>query len=144
MPFPASAPAFLTYLREERGVRPATIEHYQTHLEAFGTYLARLDLEQPAAFSPVVLSGFITDTSRGLCTTSIKLRAVAEYCACFWRYLRREQHLPPRFERGGRGSTDPSPVGDPAGRVVGGRPADAGAGRSADHRRSPVAATTRF
>lgn len=92
MPFPLIAPAFLAYLREERGVRPATIEHYQVHLEAFGTYLTRLDLLQPAALSPVVLSGFITDTSPGLCKTSIKSRCGV--LRVFLRYLHREQHLP--------------------------------------------------
>ncbi|MFN8583683.1 MAG: site-specific integrase [Gemmatimonadaceae bacterium] len=92
LPFPAIAPAFLAYLREERGVSPATIEHYQIHLEALGTYLARLDLVQPAALSPVVLSGFITDTSPGLCKTSIKSRCGV--LRVFLRYLYREQHLP--------------------------------------------------
>lgn len=92
MPFPTIIPAFLAYLRDERGLREATIDHYQFHLEALGVYLTRLDLEQPAALSPVVLSGFITDTSPGLCKTSIRDRCGV--LRVFLRYLHRERHVP--------------------------------------------------
>lgn len=92
MPFPAIMPAFFAYLREERGLRDASIDHYRCHLEAFGTYLARVGLVESAELSPVVLSGFITDTSPGLCKTSIRSRCGV--LRVFLRYLHREQHIP--------------------------------------------------
>lgn len=91
MAFPAIAPAFVAYLRDERGLREATIDHYRFHLEAFAAYLAQLDLLEPAALSPVVLSGFVTDTSAGLAKTSIRDRCGV--LRVFLRYLHREQHV---------------------------------------------------
>jgi integrase/recombinase XerD len=92
MPFPSITAAFLTYLREERGLRDASIDHYRFHLEALGAYLTRIDLVQPAALSPVVLSGFITDTSHGIAKTSVRDRCGA--VRVFLRYLHREHHIP--------------------------------------------------
>ena len=97
LPFPTIMPAFLAYLREERGLRDATIEHYRVHLEALGIYLTRLDLIQPAALSPVVLSGFITETSSGLAKTSIRDRCGV--LRVFLRYLHRDRHVPQDLSR---------------------------------------------
>jgi hypothetical protein len=41
MAFPTITPAFLAYLRDERGLREASIDHYRFHLEALGAYLTR-------------------------------------------------------------------------------------------------------
>jgi integrase/recombinase XerD len=92
MPFPDITPAFVAYLREERGLREASIDHYRFHLEALGTYLTRLGLVEPTALSPVVLSGFVTDTSPGLAKTSVRDRCGV--LRVFLRYLHREQHMP--------------------------------------------------
>jgi site-specific recombinase XerD len=92
MPFPTITPAFLAYLRDERGLREASIDHYRFHLEALGAYLARIDLVQPTALSPVVLSGFITDTSQGISKSSIRDRCGT--VRVFLRYLHREKHVP--------------------------------------------------
>ena len=91
MPFPAITPAFFAYLRDERGLRDASIDHYRFHLEALGAYLTRIDLVQPFALSPVVLSGFITDTSPGLAKTSIRDRCGV--LRVFLRFLHREKHV---------------------------------------------------
>ena len=74
MPFPDIAPAFVAYLREERGLREAANRAYQFHLEACARTSTRLGLVQPTALSPVVLSGFFTDTARGCAKTSVRDR----------------------------------------------------------------------
>ncbi len=92
MPFPDLAPRFFTYLRDERGLRETSIDHYRFHLEALGSYLARVELHDPAALSPVVLSAFIADTTRGLSKTSIRDRCGT--LRVFLRFLHREGYLP--------------------------------------------------
>ena len=57
-----------------------------------GSYLARVELHDPAALSPVVLSAFIADTTRGLSKTSIRDRCGT--LRVFLRFLHREGYLP--------------------------------------------------
>jgi len=46
MPFPTITATFFAYLRDKRGLRDATIEHYRFHLEGLAAYLTRLNLVQ--------------------------------------------------------------------------------------------------
>jgi len=89
MPFCHQAPAFFSYLREERGLREPSILLYQHHLRSLESYLVRIGLRDLKDLSSPVLSSFITDrcSSRsksehvGLC---VSLRV-------FLRYLHRER-----------------------------------------------------
>lgn len=87
-PFIQEAPGFFGYLREERGLREASIQQYRHFLRGFEVYLHRIGCHMLGGLSPPVLSAFVTEragtfgrsTMIGLCCT---LRV-------FLRYLRRE------------------------------------------------------
>ena len=87
-PFISEAPGFFTYLREERGLREATIDHYCHFLRSFEAYLTRIECHPLGALSAPVLSAYVTERAGtfgrsamiGLCCS---LRV-------FLRYLRRE------------------------------------------------------
>jgi site-specific recombinase XerD len=87
-PFIQEAPGFFPYLREERGLREASIQRYCQFLRGFEAYLQRIGCHRLGGLSPPVLSAFVTEragtfgrsTMIGLCGT---LRV-------FLRYLRRE------------------------------------------------------
>ena len=84
-PFERQAPGFLTYLVEEKGLRPRSILHYRYHLYQFAAYLRRIGLNDLARLSPTALSGFIAEyapprvawtTMRNACGT---LRVLLRY-----------------------------------------------------------------
>lgn len=88
-PFHDRAPGFFDYLRTERGLREASVAQYRMALRAFEGYLGEIGLHELHALSPVVLSGFMTDKSDGLCKTGIKHRC--GMLRVFLRYLHRER-----------------------------------------------------
>lgn len=90
-PFQGQAGAFFTALREERGLRPASIAHYRYHLGHFEAYLQRLGLVDLAALSPVVLGAFVAESSQRLRRTG--LRDCCGTLRVFLRYLYRERRL---------------------------------------------------
>lgn len=84
-PFQRQAPRFLTYLTEEKGLRPRSILQYRHHLHQFAAYLRRIGVDDLATLSPIVLSGFIAEyappriawtTMRNACGT---LRVLLRY-----------------------------------------------------------------
>jgi integrase/recombinase XerD len=90
-PFAHAAPGFFQYLREERGLREASIRLYEHHLRHFERYLVGLGLDQLEGISPVVLSAVVTERSQMLGTSSL-----TTLCSClrvFLRYLHREDLL---------------------------------------------------
>lgn len=87
-PFAIVAPGFFHYLRDERGLRDASIEHYHHHLKPFEAYLHRIELTDLVTLSPVVLSSYLTETSRGIAKTSLRDRCGV--LRVFLRYLHRE------------------------------------------------------
>jgi integrase/recombinase XerD len=87
----------LQYLREERGLRDATLDGYSHHLLRFEEYLRSIQLDALSGLSPVVLSSFITDTSHGLSKKSIGDRC--GILRVFLRYLYRERVPCARSER---------------------------------------------
>jgi site-specific recombinase XerD len=87
-PFLGRAGAFFQFLREERGLRPETLEHYQHDLRAFERYLQGLGLHDFAALSPAVLGGFIAESSRRLGRSGLRNRCGV--LRVFLRYLARE------------------------------------------------------
>ncbi len=88
VPFQGGAPGFFAYLREERGLRPASIVGYRHYLTTFEAYLERIALHDLAALSPAVLSAFVADRSPRLSRTS--LRDLCGTLRVFLRYLHRE------------------------------------------------------
>ena len=89
-PFCEQASGFFGYLREERGLRDASIHQYDHHLRRFEAYLARIDLHDLSALSPPILSAFMTQRSGRLSQSSLTAA-----CVClrvFLRYLAREGH----------------------------------------------------
>jgi site-specific recombinase XerD len=87
-PFEAQAPRFFSYLTEEKGLRPRTVEQYQFHLRQFAAHLERIGVSDLAAVSPTVLSGFVADYGPRLAWPT--LRNACGALRVFLRYLHRE------------------------------------------------------
>jgi len=87
-PFEQQAPKFFTYLTEEKGLRPRSIEKYQHYLHQFAGYLARIGLKDLARLSPNMLSGFIADYGPRVAWST--LRNGCGTLRVFLRYLHRE------------------------------------------------------
>lgn len=60
-PFAQSAPGFIEYLRNERGLSEATIYLYHHHLKRFADYLSRIGMNSLSELSPAVLASFVID-----------------------------------------------------------------------------------
>lgn len=89
MPFISQAPGFFAYLREERGLREPTVDHYGHFLRRFETYLGRIGCHSLGALSAPVLSAFVTE-----CSGTFGRSAMIGLCSSlrvFLRYLRRER-----------------------------------------------------
>ena len=84
-PFAAEVPEFITYLREERGLREATVKHYAHYLSALRDYCQRVGATELSAMSPALLAAFVVDrcprlspsSRRDLCTAA---RVFLRYC----------------------------------------------------------------
>ena len=87
-PFIDRVPDFFAYLRDERGLRAATIWQYTHHLRQLAVYLRERGLCDLRALSPVVISGFLTDRGRHFSRSSVRSRCVV--LRVFLRYLHRE------------------------------------------------------
>jgi integrase/recombinase XerD len=87
--FQGRAGRFFEYLSEERGLRPASIEHYRHDLAAFEAYLGRIGCSDVTAISPPILGAFVVESARHICTTSVRNRCGA--LRVFLRYLHRER-----------------------------------------------------
>lgn len=88
-PFCSVVPGFFAYLVDERGLRPASIEHYRHHLDRFEAYLDRIGMRRLDELSPVVLSSYIVErASSGLARSSV--RDSAGVLRVFLRYAHRE------------------------------------------------------
>jgi integrase/recombinase XerD len=91
-PFASAVPDFFAYLVEERGLRPASIEHYRHHLDRFEAYLGRVGIQRLDELSPVILSSYVVErASSGLARSSV--RDSAGVLRVFLRYAHREGAL---------------------------------------------------
>jgi integrase/recombinase XerD len=61
VPFQKTAPDFFEYLRQERGLRPATLYQYVYHLRVFEAYLRRLGIGAVGEISPALLTTFLME-----------------------------------------------------------------------------------
>lgn len=87
-PFPDVAGAFFAYLREERGLRETSVDHYRHYLAQFEAYLHRIELHDLQSLSPAVLGAWIADRSQHFGRSS--LRDLCGVVRVFLRYLHRE------------------------------------------------------
>ena len=86
-PFQVEAPGFLDHLVEERGARPATVEHYGHGLRRLAKYFARVGAKLAHA-SPALLASFVIDSAPGLSASS--RTNVCGTVRVFLRYCHRE------------------------------------------------------
>lgn len=87
-PFIEQAPGFFGYLQEERGVRPATLHHYDHCLRSLQGYLHDVGVIALNELSPAILSAFVTARGQqwGKCT----MNGLCAVLRVFLRYLQRE------------------------------------------------------
>lgn len=90
-PFHTQAPGFFTYLRQERGLRAASIHQYTYELRELERYLRALNLVALTGLSPVVLSSYVVERARRLGACGIRSACVS--VRVFLRYLHRERVL---------------------------------------------------
>jgi site-specific recombinase XerD len=87
-PFERQAPRFFQYLKEEKGLRPASIRQYQFHLRQFASYLERIGVGSVARLTPLILSAF--NAEYGPRVSWSTLRNACGTLRVFLRYLHRE------------------------------------------------------
>lgn len=83
-PFQDKAPGFFDYLREERGLRPATLHRYEYHLRVFEKYLQQVGASRLRDITPSLIGAFVTErgrrlSSRGMQGVSDSLRGLLNY-----------------------------------------------------------------
>ena len=88
-PFSNHAPAFFSYLRNERGLGEISIARYFLHLRRLEKYFAKISLGDLYDLSPVILSSFMCDISRSLGKWG--MRELCCVLRVFFRYLYQER-----------------------------------------------------
>src|SRR5688572_25888833 len=85
LPFSDAAPGFFAYLRDERGLKAATLDHYRHYLNRLASYLRSKGVDSLGALSPALLARFVVDSApqlsrsarRDLCGCT---RVLLSYC----------------------------------------------------------------
>jgi len=90
-PFRRQAPGFFAYLRDERGLREASVHHYIFYLRVFESYLERTKLRRLRDLSPALLSAFVAE--RAITLGKCGVRDACGTLRVFLRYLHRERHV---------------------------------------------------
>jgi site-specific recombinase XerD len=91
-PFTDQAPGFVAHLRDERGIRPATLRIYRHCLRHLESYLKEIRATSLQELSPTVLSAFVTARSNGWGRSA--LGGLCGVPRVFLRYLFREKLIP--------------------------------------------------
>lgn len=97
-PFTRQAPGFFPYLREERGLRDASIHHYGHYLRGFEEYLERIGCRDLSSLSPPLLSAFIIESAGHYGRTA--MIGLCSALRVFLRYLHRERVVGADLARG--------------------------------------------
>lgn len=97
-PFAATVPGFFNYLRQERGLRPASIALYTHHLRRLEQYLQRILLTDLRDLSLPILSGFLSHSSQQLSKST--LRGLCAHLRVFVGYLYQDGQLAHDFSHG--------------------------------------------
>lgn len=90
-PFQVEAPGFFGYLREERGLKAASIYHYQHYLNRFAAFLGRNGVTSLSQISAATLAAFVVDSAPALVPNS--RRGLCATMKVFLRYCHRERIL---------------------------------------------------
>ena len=90
-PFRVEVPGFFPYLREERGLKEATVEHYQHYLNRFAAFLSRQDVVSLKELSTAILAAFVVESAPELSRNS--RRNLCGTLKVFLRYCHREAIL---------------------------------------------------
>jgi site-specific recombinase XerD len=88
-PFSDQAPGFLAHLRDERGLRPATVVNYHQFLRHLEDYLKEIKASSAKDLSPTILSAFVTARSNGWGMSMVG--GLCGVLRVFLRYLFRER-----------------------------------------------------
>jgi integrase/recombinase XerD len=97
-PFVDRASGFFAYLRDERGLRETSIQHYRHFLRRFEAYLGRISCGELRALSPPIIGAFITESA-----DDFGRRLMIGLCSAlrvFLRYLQREGIVKRDLSRG--------------------------------------------
>lgn len=95
-PFTASVPGFFEFLRDEKGLRPATCDGYGVELRKFETFLTGRAVDL-SALSPTLLGVYVSERSKALLPTS--LHECTGTLRVFLRYLHRQGIIPADISR---------------------------------------------
>jgi site-specific recombinase XerD len=91
VPFQESVPQFFEYLRQERGLRPATLYQYVHHLRVFEAYLRRLGTGAFSEISPALLTAFLLEPGlQGKALGPDGMQGRVGTLRVFLRYLHRQ------------------------------------------------------
>jgi integrase/recombinase XerD len=90
-PFRRRVPGFFAYLRDERGLREATVHHYMFYLRAFESYLDSIKLRRLRDLSSPILSAFVAQRAASLGKCGV--RDSCGTLRVFLRYLYRERTI---------------------------------------------------
>lgn len=88
-PFTDQTPGFLAHLRDERGLRPATVLTYRHCLRYLEVYLREIKASSVKELSPAILSAFVTARSEDWGRSM--LGGLCAVLRVFLRYLYREK-----------------------------------------------------
>lgn len=82
-PFFTAAPGFFTFLIEEKGLRPGTLNVYASTLRPFESYLERVGLDL-AGVTPTCITDFLTERAQtlhktGMLSSTTALRVLVRY-----------------------------------------------------------------
>ena len=100
VPFQETAPDFFEYLRQERGLRPATLYQYVYHLRVFEAYLRRLGIGAVGEISPALLTTFLMEPGlQGRPLGPDGMQGRGGTLRVFLRYLHRQRILPMDLSR---------------------------------------------
>lgn len=89
-PFRDEAPGFFTYLREERGLKGSSMDHYRHYLNRFAAFLTRHQITSLHEISVATLATFVVESAPALSRNS--RRDLCGTMKVFLRYCHRE-HL---------------------------------------------------
>jgi integrase/recombinase XerD len=89
-PFEAEVPGFAGYLRDERGLKPASIRQYVHYLNGLQAFIERAHASV-ASLSPALLAAFIVEHCPGLSRSS--RRDLCGTLRVFLRYCHRERFI---------------------------------------------------
>jgi site-specific recombinase XerD len=88
-PFEAEVPGFADFLRDERGLKPDTVERHALHLNGLSAFLDSAGAASLASLSPPLLAAFLIERCVGLARTS--RRDLCGTLRIFLRYCHRER-----------------------------------------------------